>query len=300
MDLVGGAFFYQGGGSLYIPSALLHEGWGQDVSVHVTGPDLKPLPDRVEVTYYSYLENKFYRGSFPLPYEKILQHFNEGFRIFDDPSAERGTYRRMVVGVAPGGAVAVWLSGIERQVEVFFGYAEEVKLDWEQAQGFPEAERERSRLETLEESAEVDSLVARYMDRVPFGLWETYRKPYRWRPVFEGINWPERLRKMHFFNGERDYMMLPAEAPAEWVERPLPSYYGVIDEVTKQSYRIYFDEQEIFAVFERFGGEGQPVELVFERRPKAEGGGETLHMNARSGAEAVELTKTRFEVYRAR
>jgi hypothetical protein len=299
MDLVGGAFFYHGGGgSLYIPSALLYSGWGTKVSIHITGPNLKPLPDRVEVTYYSYLEDKFYRGSFPLPYEQILKHFQEGFRVFR-PNADWETYDRIVAGVAPGGAVAVWLSGSERQVEVFFGYAEEVKLDWEQAQGFPEAERERSRLETLQESAEADSLVAPYMERIPYGLWETFRKRYRWRPAFEGINWPERLRKMQFFNGERDYMMLPAHAPAEWVERPLPSYYGVVDEVTKRFYDIYFDEQEIFAVFERLGGEGQPVELVFERRLKPAGDGATLHMFARSSTDAIELTKMKFEVYRA-
>jgi hypothetical protein len=295
---VRGAFLYPEGGSLYIPSALLYSQWGERGSIHVVGEDLKPLPDRVELTYFSYLEDKLYRGSFALPHEEIARLFSEGFRSFR-PDMEWETYRSIVAGAAPGGVVAIWVSGSERQVEVFFGRAEMVDLDWHATLGFPaHIDRREQVASTLAYAAGRSPRVSQMMDEIPFGLWETYRKPYRWRPAFEGIHWPERLRKIRFFNGERDYMMLPPEPPAEWVDRPLPNFYIFVDPQTRRSYNLTFDEQEIFSVFERLGGAGQPVELTFVRRPK-EGGGATLHVFARGSEEEIELTKMKIEVYRA-
>ena len=79
MQLVSGEFRWAGGGSLYIPSATLHGGWGRAVSLHVVGDELKPLPDSVEVLFFSFLENKFYQGRFALPRDSIARLFREGF-----------------------------------------------------------------------------------------------------------------------------------------------------------------------------------------------------------------------------
>src|SRR5690606_20888049 len=63
MEVINGTFYYKGQESgLWIPSGgTLNEGWGESASVYVVGPEFKPLPDRVEVKFYSYTENQFYQ-----------------------------------------------------------------------------------------------------------------------------------------------------------------------------------------------------------------------------------------------
>lgn len=123
MEIVKGDLFYHdGSGSLYVPNrATLDHGWGTMRSSHIVGPDYKPLSNRLEITFFSYTENQFYVGKFDLPYKKILAMFKEGY---DAPSRGRITYRQIIVGVAPGGTVSVWLSGISKTTEVFSGKAE--------------------------------------------------------------------------------------------------------------------------------------------------------------------------------
>ncbi len=61
MEIRQGTFYYKGKDhGLYIPSGgTLRAGWGEMNSLHVTGPDKKPLPDRVEVIFFSYAEKQF-------------------------------------------------------------------------------------------------------------------------------------------------------------------------------------------------------------------------------------------------
>src|SRR5690625_7350708 len=92
------------------------------VSSHIVGPDLKPLPDRLDIKFFSYTENQFYHGKFELPYDDIRRLFKEWDRLNDRPA-----YNRIMTGVAPGGAVAVWLTGQVKTTEVFFGKAEPVE-----------------------------------------------------------------------------------------------------------------------------------------------------------------------------
>ena len=114
MQVVSGTLFYHGQNQgLYVPDgSSIDDGWGSGISSHIVGPDLKPLPDRLQITFFSYTENQFYVGKFDLPYEKILALFKAGYDL------RRGgghtTYGQIVVGIAPGGAVAVWVSGLSK------------------------------------------------------------------------------------------------------------------------------------------------------------------------------------------
>src|SRR5690625_7133690 len=99
MRVINGTLLYRGESHvLYIPSGgTIGRGWGEMVSSHIVGPDLKPLPDRLDIKFFSYTENQFYHGVFELPYERILSLFSEGSLNKEDP-----TYYRIMVGVAPG------------------------------------------------------------------------------------------------------------------------------------------------------------------------------------------------------
>jgi len=77
MEIIRGTFYYRGqDDGLYIPSGgTLRAGWGQMNSLHVTGPEKKPLPDRFEVYFFPYTEKQFYHAKFDLPYDQILAIF---------------------------------------------------------------------------------------------------------------------------------------------------------------------------------------------------------------------------------
>src|SRR5690625_3500537 len=82
IKIIDGTFIYHGrsdGTGLYVPSGgLLDKGWGEMISSHIVGPDLKPLPDRLKITFFSYLEDQFYEGVFDLPYEtRSEEHTSE-------------------------------------------------------------------------------------------------------------------------------------------------------------------------------------------------------------------------------
>jgi hypothetical protein len=66
---VGGAFFSQMGG-------FTNAGWGNAGSVDYIKA---PLPDRLDMTWLSYVDDKFYTGDWKLPTEKIQELFDEGF-----------------------------------------------------------------------------------------------------------------------------------------------------------------------------------------------------------------------------
>lgn len=78
--LAGSLSYHDGSGSLYIPDGSdIDKGWGLGISSHVTGERLKPLPNRLGISFFSYTENQFYQGKFDLPYDKILKLFQEGY-----------------------------------------------------------------------------------------------------------------------------------------------------------------------------------------------------------------------------
>jgi hypothetical protein len=299
MEITAGAFLSPGGGSLYIPPQELHAGWGEQVSAHVAGADTKPLPDRVEITFYSYLEDKIYHGEFPLPYARIEKLFAEGYDSYDTGPLQHATYRWIVAGVAPGGVVAVWLSGIERQVEVFFGKADEVSFDWHKTLGVPTRIDRRERQEmVLTEAEKVDSRVTKSMMRIPFGVWATYRIRYPWQPVFEGMATPVRIERISYLNGERDYLPLPMSDADKQATRPVPSFLSFVIRRTENGlrYKIFFDEEETLSTFQRLSLGGKPLELVFhtemlEGQPK-------FSVLLRNDDEAVKLSKIKRHYFR--
>ena len=148
MQVVSGSLVFPDGESLYIPpNKLIYQGWGEPVSTHIVGEDLKPIPEKLEITFFSYIENQFYVGDFPLEADLIRDLFAKGY--FSHSLNEEVTYQRITVGVAPGGAVAVWLVGNEKVTEVFFGHAEPADLDFGLVAGKIESSRESFVDETL-------------------------------------------------------------------------------------------------------------------------------------------------------
>ncbi|MES2673545.1 MAG: DUF2931 family protein [Pseudomonadota bacterium] len=293
MKIIQGTFYYKDQEKgLYIPSGgQLSAGWGHGISSHVTGSKLKPLPDSVAVVFYSYTEKQFYKGEFDLPYEKILALFREDY----EKNKNDLDYDSIMLGVAPGGAVSVWVNGATTK-EIFAGQAE--KIDMTPTSGFAlpfdsEAEGEKYMDDILVGALEPEELASLKKNGIPFGLWARYRHLYKWAPAYKnGQVSTDKTMPVNFLNGEKDWRV-PTLFSDEMANTPHPlprslkfsapagneSYYFIID----------FDEFELMNAFEKLGAHGEKVYLEFEPRSPRQ------HMKIRvyNDKESIELKKMR-------
>lgn len=77
-------------------------GWGHSYGAIVSSNKYKNLPKEVYIDYYSIVDAKDFKGTVPLPYNKILDLFK---KYCKDKENDEG---HLVVGMAPGGWVRVW------------------------------------------------------------------------------------------------------------------------------------------------------------------------------------------------
>jgi hypothetical protein len=303
MSIVSGSLIYHdGSGSLYVPDGSdIQGGWGKGISSHVVGDDLKPLPNKLAITFFSYTENQFYRGNFDLPYEKILALFQAGFY---SPNQEKHiTYDQIVVGVAPGGAVSVWLWGYEKITEVFFGQAEKVDIEWSHLTSATHISREEYVRQSVEYSLKTPERIdALRKNGVPIGLWNTYRARYNWQPMFTGVSVRDgRIRLIKYFNGEQDYLNYPLEKEVISNTRAIPSYMSFVWERPQGKGRLFeltFNETEIFDAFKKLGSNNQPLQL--EMRMELVEGKSMFSVALRNDKESIKLKRTDLQNYAAR
>lgn len=299
MEILSGSLVYQdGSGSLYVPDGVeLNNGWGKGRSSHIVGPDLKPLPDRLRIKFFSFAEDKFYEGDFDLPFQTILDLFQKGFY---SPNQEKDiTYDNIVVGVAPGGAVAVWLWGYEKITEVFFGQAKKVDVDWKHFTNGSDMPREEYIRLSLEDALEPQQLQYLNKNGIPAGLWSSYRTRYDWKPVF--INMPlrdDRIRIINYFNGEQDYINYPLDDEVVASTRAIPCFLTFIWEYAPGKGRLFemtFNEEEIFQAFKDLGSDNEP--LFLEMRMEKNDGKNIFSAALRNDKESIKLKRTNLETY---
>jgi len=298
MQIVKGDLFYPGSGSLYVPDRKsIYKGWGASVSTHIVGPDLKPLPERLEITFFSYTENQFYHGSFDLPYDKILALFRKGF--YSPKIKKQVMYNEIMVGVTPGGTVSVWLLSVDRVIEVFSGQAEKTEVDWTRIIDNPDITREEFVQYVIQEALSPEALQALKQNGVPLGLWQTYRKRYDWQPLFTGVELPELIQRIRYFNGENEFLDYPLDEAKAAELRPIPKAMIVNlvwPDSGKLRFKFAFDEEEIFAAFRKISSQGLPFTLemhVAEKPDKTYG----LWILVGNGKEQVVLKRTRIETF---
>jgi len=275
MKIIQGTFIYHGEveQGLYVPSGgTLKAGWGKPISAHVVGDKLKPLPDRLKIIFFSNAENLFYKGEFDLPYEKILTLFREAFASEED----KHILKRIMVGVAPGGAVAVWLTGLKGVTtkEVFFGQAEKIELDHSSAFGLPfdnQQESEAYIAKQLVNALTPEELESLKKNGIPLGLWARYRNRYDWRLTLNVGHKPD-TADVIFLNGESIRDWIPIDKKEPDIPRAIPKRLVFYADANgeEELYTIDFDEFEIMEAFEKLAANGQKVYLELEPRiPRA-------------------------------
>lgn len=247
VNILSATLFFKGENTgLPVPSGPSDGKWGSGISNH---PHLeRSLPDRLEVTFYSYSENQAYHGRFDLPYDKLLELFQWGV---DNPKVmgemSFPIFSRFVVGIAPGGTVAVWVKGHGEQREVFFGQAEKVDMSLSSVFQVPfrnKEEAEEFRVSVLKKDLGEIQFNHIKKNGAPFGIWQRYRKPFQW--IIESKN-KVPIRNLYvshingeFFNTRTDYSQVNNAS--------IPSFISF--HFASELYEVNLDDYETIAAFE--------------------------------------------------
>jgi len=301
MQVVKGDFIYPDGGSLYVPNGnTLDNGWGDGWSSHVVGPDLKPLPKSLSITFFSYLENKFYQGEFDLPYERIVKLFTDGY--YSPKEKKKITYTEITAGITPGGSVSVWVTGIDKTTEVFHGKANEADVDWKKVLNNPEITREEFVKDEIEDTITKEQYSAIKKNGIPFGLWEKYHQQrYQWQPVSSGFEMIDGLVKLiKYYNGEEGYLYVPLDENLAKETRCVPKelhFNWKFSEEKNLVYQLYFDEKEVFELFEKLGKDGKS--LIMDLKMVDSDKGKQFGVLLKNDEEGIYFRKVKVKKYRS-
>lgn len=311
-------------GADHVPggSSIAH-GWGRPISVAGDGRK-RPLPRVLDILFFSYTEDQFYRAKYALPYNEILKRFQEGFEIVEAVNGERKrvTYDYITVGVAPGGVVAVWLQGRGRSVEVMYHPADKVNLPWDVLAGDMKHISREAFVEEVVKAAYApdvrtgrgdetrkdldapqvrEAYAALKKNGPPLELWDRYRTRYAWKPEF--INMPlrdNRIDLIDYYNGEQEALDLPLDAT--FAPRSVPSYVQLVWKTPQMAIgtvvKIFFNEAEVFKAFEKLGRDNQPLKLEF--RVEKVGDKNRFTISLKNDKEKIEFDHHELKTYAAK
>lgn len=268
MEIISGTFFFKDmNDGIPIPSGgTLTTGWGKSASAYVGSDEIPPLPDRVHVKFYSYVEKQVYEAEFVLPYETILDKFQHQLKEHPD----KANYSSFLLGIAPGGAISVWLEGTTT-IELFFGQAKRIDMAPSVAFDLPFKSKEQS--DDYVDNVLADSMTPEQLAYVkehgiPTGMWARYRNLYKWSPMYrDGKNPTAPEMRARYLNGER--YPLPAHFNEELADtfKPLPSSLTFKAQATPDEKAIYiidFEPIELMEAFEKLGANGEKVYIEFD------------------------------------
>ena len=262
-------------GELY--SETREPDWGEAFSYE--SHSMEELPQNVDMVWLSYKEDCFYRLKTAIDYEKIVKLFREGFnQRVPNGEVRHKTYDTIVVGIAPGGVVVLWVgSGYFPLTEIGRYQAEKIEL--REPEGLDNHQRlifdkeYAKRLLTNNTIIPEDFREANKNKPIPFGLWDSYRdNQYQWYPTFEIPNGRIGDVDYQYWNGEADtffftdFVALEEQkdvfAPKELYHdiRKLPLFKEIrftykAEDGIKYGVGLQFDWEDILKAYKKVFGE---------------------------------------------
>ncbi len=252
----GGLESAKGSTSLYLGTHTGTYGWG-----HIGGSmssGIKPLPNRLDVVWLSYAEDTFYHIDTKLDYDKMLALFEEGY--LDSFTNKKMTYSTIVVGFAPGGVVVVWLFGSGKQIEVSRYEGKKIVIPEQEIAGLDSHEKllfspdYRKSIMLNEQIVPLEVREANKNKPIPYGIWDTYRKRYNWKPSYSIPKGGEAINSYFFMlNGEQEEFIDETFKNITFSPRAVPRMVNLgWRDSTGQRYggSVTFNEQEILKAYQ--------------------------------------------------
>ena len=257
--------------------------WG---SAYVNeGNDPKELPKDIDIVWFSFIENCFYNLQASLDYEKIEKLFKEGFeQRIRYRELHHTTYNGLVVGLAPGGTVVVWVGkGYSPITEVGRFQASQIYLtetsDMDSHERLIFDKEYRKSLATAPNIVPLEVQKVNEGKPIPYNLWDRYAETqYRWYPTFEIPDGKMGDVFFQYWNGEANtifYTDLEPTTERETILKPkvcqepigkLPLYkeisinYKAFDGI-KYAATITFDWEQSAETYKKVFGE-HPEEVT--------------------------------------
>ncbi|MBS1645493.1 MAG: DUF2931 family protein [Bacteroidetes bacterium] len=298
VEIVKGDFIFENGRTLYIPDRqFVNNGWGEFGSTHIVGDEQKPLPSRLAITWFSFLDDRFYTGNFELPGEKLKKFFEEGY--ISPLTAKKKIYDNILVGLTAGGGVAVWVMGDKVTKELAFFQAHDTSIAWPEFVDNPEYPRKRY-IATMLEQAMSPNEVAELRAHPPnIELWKTtYRTLYNWAPSIIGKAKPLSLL-INYYNGEREFVNFEDKTEAQEISgRPAPksaSFYWQSSLNVKMGAELSFDSEEIFAALNKLHELNPKAKITLQLR--VNDADQTVRIFLNNDKVILELLKTTIRVF---
>lgn len=165
---------------------IQNTGWGNNGG-NMVSEEKNALPHTLHFTYLSIVENKFYTGEWSLDKDLISKLFSNGF---NDNTGKKGIYTQFKIGLAPGGKVALWVSGAGNQKEVGFFQAKDTIIEKDKA--YENARymfKENYKDFVFEKTDYIKPATKVRLEEYGFpemNIYDNYRKKYNWKLTFDG------------------------------------------------------------------------------------------------------------------
>jgi hypothetical protein len=258
------------------------------------------IPTEFSLTWISYADKKFWKIEASLDSNKILTLFEKGMYRFSEQGGEpvHVRYDNIVVAVAPGGIVAVFLTGQRQRVEVGYYQAKETFVDVNNF--YDNADRDTQQqffdwwYDHMVPNA-TKTYIASY--GIPYKLWDINRQKYNWRFVVELYDSDdnETERECTYLNGECDITFGAALASVE--ERPLPRRADFSFNTSNKWAETEFDSTELRSVFREMtkdNPKNDPIEIIGKVTFRYQG----MEFRVRCGEKVVPLEHVKVDMWR--
>lgn len=266
--LIEGDFILAEGTRIYIPSQrTAHAGWGRIGSTHLVSPEKKSVPVALELKWFSPTERQSWAARIDLPAERI--HALLTTPLIHPLDGSRDTPDRLIVGLAPGGDVALWAAGINGTVEVGMWQAQPTVLSMPEVIGEGDLSVEGLAELLLSENLSDEARAQLIADGPQPGLWRARAQRFVWSPELAGGH--GRGFRLQALNGETLWLPSALEdrprAAPERLEVYWTSPHG------ERLLELRFDPAESLAAFQRLTEDmaDRPLRLLLEITASGDG-----------------------------
>lgn len=246
-------------------------GWGNQGGDWAGSQEKKEIPHKLEFTWFSLVEKKFYTGKWNVDKDAIIELFKEG--VIDTETKKQTTYDTFVIGLAPKGRVVLWAmtAGWQKEVGVF--QAHDTIIDKQKAYEnarymFKEGYAERTLNDDFYIKPVLREKIKKYGYPDPH-IYDVYREKYDWKPVVESpsVDIPQVF--VEYFNGEYENIFGGKfiNNSYDYQNKATPKSVALIwnpdDKKQRKVIIVDFDEKEILQSFEKLGKQS-PINMIFK------------------------------------
>ncbi|MEO8238397.1 MAG: DUF2931 family protein [Flavobacterium sp.] len=250
----------------FVNTGIAEDGWNYDGDALSGGNE---MPTLLSLTWISYAEKKFWKIETTIDQttqEKILQLYKEGYMNKDLKGVwSHITYKKITVGLAPGGTVVLWLSGLNKKVEIAHYQAKETFVSVNEFYRNPDEDTQQEFYDYFYK-AYLSKETQTYIKEkgVPVNLWEEYRTKYKYRFNIHFYKEDKESldRPVEYLNGEKEIIKL--ENLGSFEKKALPSYVRFF--FTKYNSETEFDGEEILTAFKKLTSKHPDATIEIEAK----------------------------------